>query len=96
MAVKSFAALRSRRVLVWRAEAVGPKMAAVALILQVLQAPGEGEDDSSPLRSSGPEGERAHAKRKLIGHTYLVCLCLLHLFSVSFFFSFFSSSSSIH
>lgn len=39
--------------------------------------PGDGEDDFSPLGSSGPEGEQAHAKRKLIGHTCLACLCLL-------------------
>lgn len=78
VAVKSFAALKPVCPFVWRAEVVGLNMAAVVLILQVLQ---DGEDDFSLLRSSGPEGEHAHAKRKLIGHTYLVCLCQLDCFS---------------
>lgn len=61
-------------------------MAAAALILQVFRAsPAGAEDDFSPLGSSGPEGEHAQANRKLIGHTYLVCLCLLE--AAFFFFS---------
>lgn len=40
---------------------------------------GKKEDFSLP-GSSGPEGLHAQAKRKLIGYTYLVCLCLLDLF----------------
>lgn len=49
------------------------------LALQVSQfLAGTKEAFSSP-GSSGPEGQCAQAKRKLIGYTYLACLCLLDL-----------------
>lgn len=47
-----------------------------------ITGPGGGEEDFSLPGSSGPEGQHAQAKRKLIGYTYLVRLCLLDLFSL--------------
>lgn len=48
---------------------------ALALIMQVLQAPGEKEYFTAP-GSTCPEGQKAQQGTKLIGHTYLVCLGL--------------------
>lgn len=44
-----------------------------------ITGPGGKEDFSLP-GSAVPEGQHAQAKRKLIGYTCLVCLCLLDLF----------------
>lgn len=74
--------LPSFRVCVWRVEyGCCCSWHTVALILQVLPLPGgRGKKEVfSVPGSSGPEGQHAQPRRKLIGYTFLVCLCLLDL-----------------